>query len=194
MIIPRVPALKSLSPRFNFKIRYQANAALAGHDILVGDLLDSLCFATNASVGYRTLGAIRIKQIEMWGPQDSTFSPVVLGLIWLSNGVLFGGPTKIISDTSMGATEVAYVKSSPPKGSLASQWFQDTSTQTTPIMEIGFPANAIVDVLFEGVVSYNGLGNVVHTPISGATTGAQYIRALDASAGSLLVPQIVASV
>jgi hypothetical protein len=194
MIIPRVPALKSLAPQFNFKIRYQASVAVTGRDILVGDLLDSLSFAINAGAEFRTLFAVRIKQIEMWGPQDSTFSPVVLGLIWLSNGVLFGGPSKIISDTSMGATEVAYVKSSPPKGSLASQWFQSTSTQTTPVMEIGFPANAIVDVLFEGVFNYNGIPYACNTSHGGATPGVQYVRALDVSAGSVLVPQIVASI
>jgi hypothetical protein len=194
MIIPRVPTLKSLAPRFNFKVRYQANAG-SNPVIAVSSLLDSLAVGTTAATLARTLAAIRIKQIEIWGPMDSSLAPAVIVVNWLNtNGGLFGGPDKIISDTSMGSTEVAYIKTSPPRGSLASQWFQDISTQATSVLQLGFPANAIVDVLFEGVFNYDGNLHACFTSGSGVTIGANYIRPLDVSTGfPVLVPQVVAS-
>jgi hypothetical protein len=192
MIIPRIPALKSLAPQFNFKIRYQAAAAALAKSIFVGDLLDSLSFSNGTNL-YRTLVAVRLKSIQAWGPMDSTLTPVSLGVIWLSNSTLFGGPSKVISDTSMGASEVAYVNTSPPKGSLAAQWFQSNSTQTSPIVTLDFPVGTIFDVLFEGAFSFQGIAELDHGAGSG-TNGVQYIRALDISTGSVIVPLIVATI
>jgi hypothetical protein len=194
MIIPRVPTLKSLAPRFNFKVRYQA-ATAAQTVIIVGDLLDSLAFVGPGTNIYRTLAAIRIKQVEMWGPMDATLAPAVIVVNWLANATatLFGGPAKLISDTSMGSAEVAYIKTSPPKGSLASQWFQDSSTPTSAVVEFGFPANAIIDILYEGVFNFDGLSHPCYTGVGLATAGAQYIRPLDLTGSAVLVPQVVAS-
>jgi uncharacterized protein YodC (DUF2158 family) len=158
--------------------------------------LDTLCFATSATAAYRQLQAIRIKSIQIWGPMDSTLAPQPVVIIWTSasSTAPFGGPAKIISDTSMGSSECAYVSTSPPRGSFASQWFQNSSLASATVMEIGCPINSIIDVLFEGVLNTNGQATFVGTTIAGATVGVTYIRALDSQGSSNIVPQVVATI
>jgi len=195
-LIQHPPMLKSLNPKLEFRIRYQSASALSNVNINVGEFLDTLTFAASATVGYRTLQAIRMKSIRMWGPMSSTLTPVTVSVEWLSgtSSPLFGGPSKFISDTSIGSTACAHVRSTPPSESLSSKWFQGSSLQSTILCQLNGPTGTIIDIVWEGVFAASGVANSVSTAISGATAGVQYVRALDSAGSSLIVPLLVATI
>jgi hypothetical protein len=184
---PRFKANFEVSKTFRF-------AASSGTTVNItpDDLLDLWCMATTANSAYRILTAVRLNSISIWGPMAATLDPVTVAIEFqsLSSGAPFGAPTRSVSDTSMGSTECAFVKTSPPPKSLAAQWWNSgLTTGVDNVMSLTFPLNAIVDVQLTGICGPgSGLSSQVGAAVAAATVGEIYVRALDSNGGVVLVP------
>lgn len=94
---------------------------------------------------------LRIVSVEIYGPMDSSLTPVTVSVEWINpGGPSFGSPSKIYSDTSMGSALCAFVKTHPPKDSHSSMWLNPL-TSAGPLMNITIPDNSIIDFTVEYV-------------------------------------------
>ncbi len=91
-----------------------------------------------------------------------------------------------MSDTSVGSTEPARVRASPPEGSQIAMWLDAAST--VQLCEYSYPANAIIDVVYDIVVRDDGTNELVTASVSGAGAGSNYVRALDSLTGVNVIP------
>ncbi len=169
------------------KFRFAASSAASDLQITSGDLRDLIVMATGATAANNLLASVRVRQIWVWGPMASDLKPVTVSVEFPQTGDAYGAPAVIVSDTSMGAMRSAFLAVKPPKTALASQWL-NLAVTTTPLFQLTFPSDSIVDVSFD-LVLQNGQGaSSPSAPVSGATAGVVYIRALDNRTGTVLVP------
>ncbi len=167
-------------------IRFQASAAQTAN-VTLRDLGDLWCTATAANAAYQNANAFRVKAVEIWGPPASTLVPVTVSIEFSGLSAGSTGPSREISDTSVGASRVAHIYARPPRDSMASLW-QPTNT-TAELFSITIPTNAIVDLHITYVVRDDGSALAVGSAVAGATTGANYIRVLNSnSGGTTLTP------
>jgi len=130
----------------------------------------------------------------MWGTPTNSYSPVLVQCQY-DTGVnsTFGAPTVVISDTSAGITP-AYIKTRPPKESLAAKWFNVGNT-SAPLFTLQYPTYCDIDVNVSFVNDFSGASSVTSVGTSGAGVGVNYIRALDsASSTNILAPVGVATI
>jgi hypothetical protein len=121
-----------------------------------GCLLNLLVYAetTSGANGYRVIQSIRVKEVEMWlfmAPGASTAGALDLELEWysaLANDVR-------ISDMG-NANEPAYIRSTPPKNTLASFWSVQQSSEGDQLLAISIDnagyntqCSLVVDVAVE---------------------------------------------
>lgn len=128
----------------------------------------------------------KIHSIEIWGPMAADLVPVTASVEWTGNAVGAYGKSVRHSDTSMGASMPAHVKSVPPKGSQSAQWF--STVDANRVCTLAYPANSIVDVVLSLVMRDDGTATAVQVAPAGATVGAIYIRALNSPVNNNLVP------
>lgn len=175
------------------KIRFQATAANTGsyNYVNVDNIFGLMTMAINATTAYTLFSAIRLREIEIWGPPSSSLAPVTVAIRYPA-GVYSGisNPEVVHADTSVGATVPAYVRSKPPKAAIASQWV--SGDLNSALFQLEFPINAIVDVTFDAQMSV-AFGGPSITPfiftVVGATTGDMYCLALDLTPSTgVLVP------
>lgn len=166
--------------------RFKAAAASTGVDVTPRCLGDLLMVADTADTGQQVATSVRIARVEMWGPVASDLAPVTVQAEWAGAAGLVG-PSARVTDSSMGSTMPAHLRSRPPSGSLAHYWHGSTATDV--LLRLSFPINTIVDV--EVQLSLNDTGTAV--PVTGvvalATPGALYCRALTSPTSlTLLAP------
>ncbi len=168
------------------KIRFKAVAA-ATPTITYNDLLDLWCVAATATSAYRLATAVRIRKIELWGPMASDLVPVTVSVDW-SGSTTAGayGKSNKVSDTSMGSSEPAHLVTRPPPQSQSSQWIQTTSAIN--MCSLAFPAGTVIDLSYDLVVRDDGTAQAVQSAVAGATVGVNYIRALDSTSATNIVP------
>ncbi len=95
----------------------------------------------------------------MWGiPQVNLNTPAIVKIEWAPNS---GTSTEIfvnsgvsIQDTSITPFDLAYVTSKPPRDSLARMFMSVQGTGTAALVELTWPAGAIVDLELEAVLNY----------------------------------------
>lgn len=183
-----IPHPPSFTPTYTLqhKYRFQASAVLMNVQITSRDFFDLLIVALTATTGVDLVTGFRIQNVEIWGPMAQALTPVTASIEYPGFQSSVGSPTKIKSDTSMGATEVAHVKYPPPPGSAQSFWQNQNTTNV--FLQLNGPSGSIVDITM-AVVLQDGEAPVAPTAaIAGATPGQVYIRALDSNGAALLVP------
>lgn len=168
------------------KIRFKAVAA-ATTTLTFNDLYDLWCVAATTTSAYRIASAIRVRKIEIWGPMASDLVPVTVVVDWTGSTTSGSfGKSNRVSDTSMGSAEPAHLVTRPPPGSQIAQWL--TGGSTTTICSLTYPLGSVIDLSYELVARDDGTAQSVASAVAGATVGANYIRALDSTSGTNLVP------
>jgi len=185
----RVPHPPSFQSTFQVAkvLRFIASAALVNVDISFVDLLDLVVMATSATAGYQLFSAFKLGKVSIWGPMAAALTPVTASIEYSPIGTAgIGGPQRIWSDTSMGATEAAYVSKAPPKESAQSKW--QTDNAGTAFFRLNGPIGSIVDLAITYVMQNGQTPQVASTVLAGATVGQIYVRALDSNGATLLTP------
>jgi len=168
------------------KIRFKAVAA-ATTALVFNDIYDLWCVAATATSAYRIAQAVRVKKIEIWGPMASDLVPVTVSVDWTGSATSGSfGKSNRVSDTSMGSAEPAHLVTRPPPGSQIAQWL--TGGSTTALCSLTYPAGSVIDLTYELVARDDGTAQSVASAVAGATVGSNYIRALDSTSGTNLVP------
>jgi len=168
------------------RLRFKATAASAA-DVLSGaSFQDLLCTTPTAVSGVQLGNFVRIHSIEMWGPMAADLAPVTTSIEWSGSTAGVFGKSVRHSDTSMGSSEPAHVKSKPPASSQVSQWIATGAAVT--VATLAYPANTIIDVVYSLVLRDDASTAAVTGAVAGATVGAIYIRALNSPVNNNLVP------
>ncbi len=175
------------------RVRFQANAG-GLYSIAPVNIGDLYCVPATATTAYQLADFVRVRKVEMWGPQTSSLSPVTLYLEWAGNNTpgMFGRSTRL-SDTSMAAGSPAHIVARPPPSSQISEWL--SGVNTSAFMFLQCPTGTVIDLTYEFVMRDNGTAVQVTGAVAGATVGAVCLRALDSASGtSNLVPTAVATI
>jgi len=165
------------------KLRFVASGA-GQANVTQQNILDLLCVATSATAAYRLMSAVRIRNITVWGPMSSSLVPVTVSVEY-PNVSYISGPTKIRSDSSMGATKAGLVIFPPPPDSMQVNWLADNS-QIAAILQI--VTGSVVDIDLDLVLQNGETPVAVSAAVAGATVGEIYCRALDSTGSKLLTP------
>lgn len=178
---------------FGHRFRYQASGAVTDVIITSGNLVNALVMALTATTTAPIASAVKIKRVSLWGPPSSTLTPVTVSLEFVSTVVAaasVGTRPTLISDTSVGATRVAFVSAKPAKQSSAAMWqvFGQSGVNTSgAAFRLNGPTGMIVDIEIVLVVQ-NGESPQTGPTTTGATPGAVYSPKLDFTGAGLLVP------
>jgi len=188
--IPRLAAFQA-SIQIAQTFRFQAKAAFLNTAIFLQALFDMLNVAETAVTATQLLQSLKFKEIRMWGPPASSLIPVTVSVEFpsINGGAAISGPTRVWSDTSIGATEVAFVQRKPVKGSYQSFW-QAPDPAATGFLTISGPANTVIEIQILGVLLLGGGVTAVANAPVGAVPGQIYVRGLDglAAAGTNFPP------
>jgi hypothetical protein len=168
--------------------RFVQTGGAGTSNIGVKDIQDLLVMAATTVSAYRLTTAFNIKRVSMWGPMAEDLIPVTVSLQWQPDtGSSFGGPARIVSDTSMGSNRAAKIQSTPPRESFQSRWLS-YDVLNDPLFEIIYPANAILDIQLQMVMQNAQTPVASAYPISGAIAGQIYVRPLDGAALGTWIP------
>ncbi len=170
------------------RLRFSNAVAVTNGAVSQVDILDLVCMAVLAGQVNRVFAAARVRSVELWAPAAAAGIATV-SVDWTGTGN-FSGPRQLIADTSLGTTMPAHVFSRPPSNSLASMWFIDGSTGGT-LFTLNLPANSVVDVVIDYVVRNSEGAQACTAAVAGATPGRMYVRRLDSTGGSLLIPVLM---
>lgn len=121
----------------------------------------------------------------MWCNPAGNLAADEIALQWVG-GSTVGGPERKISALVLGTARPSHLGGSPPAGSMASLWINGGGTQN--LIEITVVAGTVIDLVIEQVVNNNDAVIAVTAAVAGATVGQVYVRALDSTATSQLVP------
>jgi len=121
----------------------------------------------------------------MWAPAAAGGANTV-SVCWIGSGN-FSGPKALISDTTLGSALPAYVKTKPPVGSVAASWFADGSSGGA-VIQLNYPTNTIIDLDCEYVLRNDEPQIAVTAAVAAATAGRMYVRRLDSTSTTTLVP------
>jgi hypothetical protein len=146
-----------------------------------------MCMATTADAAYALSNAARLRAIEIWSPVTADLVPVTCSIEW-PGAEGYVGRSQRVSDTSMGSSIPAHVKSRAPPGTFASLWHTIAATGT--LATIVCPVNSVIDVLVDLAVSDSGLAVAVTGVVALATAGVVYCRALTSPASVTLLPPV----
>jgi hypothetical protein len=164
--------------------RFRSTEALGNVVIGSVNLLNLLKVATTASTAEPIFNGIKLHRISIWGTIASDLVPVSVSVefsVGSGTSANIGNNPQVVADTSMCATQAAYVTVKPPKASAAGSW--QTRGNTTAITNgtvfyLNGPVNSIIDI----DLSYT-LQNREVPPsalvVTGATVGQVLCGALD---------------
>jgi hypothetical protein len=153
----KFPPQYSSQPVVSRTIRYKATGASVSVPITVGSLLNLIFGVPAAALATDFIpmwNAVKVNKIKIWGLNSAAataFSDVAL--LWA------GANTPDIEVTDSGTNNSpAHISSKPPKGSLASFWWNHTSVLTQALFNVTMPIGSILDinvsyVLFDGPTS-----------------------------------------
>jgi hypothetical protein len=137
---------------------------------------------------------MKIHRIEMWLPSAVGAAHPTLAFQWGNNDAsLTGEPSTMRSAQAITPFQVAHLRMTPEKGSLASMWLS-SSNDTTLVFSALLAIGAILEIEATYVFP-DGSGNfsdppnaVVSVGIVGATVGAPYVRGFPAAGAPTLSP------
>lgn len=158
-------------------IRYTATAAAVEKVITSTNLGDTWLFASSAVAGFQMAEVVKLRAIEVWGGPPAALTPVTVSVDWTGNNVGAIGNDVRVSDTSIGATRVAHIRTSPSKTSQLSQW-QNAAGGVT-MFSLSCPAGSVIDLHLSFVLRDDGTAQALAAALVGATVGANYIRGFD---------------
>jgi hypothetical protein len=165
--------------------RFVATSGINGVVIDTTELFDLKCVATTATSAARIFGGLKVTGIEIWAANSSATASNTIQLEWLTQNPFFGAPSRIVSDTAIGTSNVAHIKTKPPRNSFAAEWLPITpepnGDPAPSVFSIVCPQGSIVDVHM--VVALRDIegASFVSGTVAAATTGILYTRHLDST-------------
>lgn len=167
--------------------RYKSSGSMATDQLSIKDILTSFVMATAATTANSLMTSFKLHAVEMWGPMASDLAPVTVSCEFnfiTTSGL--GGPSKFVSDTSMGSSACAHIRAVPPPGSTARFWQSDPASGDNLVLLNG-PLNTVVDLDISFILNDSGTSGAAITLIA-ATAGIVYLRKPDVSSAGVLVP------
>ncbi len=172
-------------PQFNgvisgrHRFRYRASSAGVDISITCAELVKQLCMTLTTTTSAAICDRMKVRSVELWGPPSATFGSNTVSCEFSQDAGSPGMTSKpsVFSDTSMGATRVAYVKAVPPRSSLVDFWF---SPQSGPFMTLNYPAEAVIDIAVEYTIA-NGTGLTTGPTLAAGTAGTVFCNPPDAT-------------
>lgn len=144
-------------------------------------MLGVLVMAASSSICYGLLSAVRIKKVELWA-LNTTGRPAEMTVDWSANTPLMGSRSTRVTSTTLGVSNVAHLKATPPPNSLASFWIEVAPNGANRIFNVSAneTTELILDLTLE-VVVHDSLLDGPSSPIavSGATPGQVYLTYLN---------------
>jgi len=176
------------------KIRFIASAILTNVAVFTTAIMRLLVMAVTTTTTFSIIDAFKIRRVWMWAASSATL-PVTISLEYAGAGTATIAKPKNFTDTSIGQTRNAIIKSKPDKQSSAAMW--QGNNQGTITTGAGFvlsgPAGTVLDLELtitlqnkEGVASPPTPGRTITGP---AVVGTLYCDTLDNQGTGLLVPQ-----
>jgi len=155
------PPSFSATIQFSKRFRYQSSTALSNVSITDRDVLGLLAVAQSSTAALAIIGGAKIASVEMWGPPPAAGSTSTVSAEWTASNVV-GSPQARVSDTSMGATYCAHVKTAPPKTAYPGMWLFPNGVE---VLQLNGPANTIVDMVLTFVLAL-GSPSTTHPSLS----------------------------
>ncbi len=183
--------------RQTHKLRFTNTGTNPATSISFANLLETVIFATQPTVGYQMYDYVRVREIEMWGSTGASTVPC------LTVGVDFGGLVagnigagRSYEDASVSPTFPAYLRVRPDPKSQTAQFQPNSASAAFHIRANGASVGmVIVDVTLE--FTNSPVIAPVVTALAGATAGTIYFRGLDGLASgstawrSLMLPDVI---
>lgn len=168
-------------------LRFRANAATNNQPItaqMLAGACGGMCTLLNTQLSMWASSA-KIHSIKIWPGLSSTDSnPEVL---WLSPVAAVEKDDVKVRSVPGGVTVDKCVVARPPRGTLAVDWMNLTSLNTTQLLFLtGITADSIIDLSVTFTLSNDILGNTLG--IVTGTVGVVYYLALDGPGGNKLRP------
>ncbi len=178
----KVPQLDT-NIRVTHKYRFSASNAQVAVPIEDTDLIGvmgGVCSVLNSTFT-PMFNSVKVKCIEIWAPLASVGTPTSCAIEWTGTA---NSPNVEVSDTTVTATFPAYIKTRPPKNSLASFWQVASSTA---LCLITCPQGSIIDVTLSGIMNDNE-ANSTSIGITSGVVGKVYYLYLTGQTSAALVP------
>jgi hypothetical protein len=147
-------------------------------------LLNHLIVNTAANTNARIISGYKLNRITAKCQPPGGLATLLLttSVEWTSSY----GPSKIVSDTSMGI-HPAKLSSRPPRQSLASFWSLTGSNETDVLAILNLPAGTIVDINYS-IIFQDGETPVSVPSTAAGTVGQLYMSYLDGSPSGQFQP------
>jgi len=161
-------------PQIEYHARLRFTCTTAGtQSVTYQNLLDAICVAVTAVLGYQLFDSIKVKFVEMWDSASSS-TPTTVELSFPA-GAGFGGSGMVFQDTAIGGG-IAHVKGKPSKLSANSQYQSSSTNIAFDLVQVS--VGCIIDV---GVMMRNNDSAPIacQNALVGATIGDVYFRGLD---------------
>jgi len=180
------PPQINMVPQGTKTLRFQGTSSNR-EQITAQNLLDTVLFASTATVGFDVYQAFRIKYIEMWSV-SLTGSASTMSLVYNESNGSIDSPGFVYSDTTIGVAEPSHLKAIPPKGSAAAMW--QTSANIN-LFQVSAPNACVIDICFEYIMFSSGSVQAQNALVA-AIAGSVYGRGLDGLAAATSTLPMVA--
>lgn len=179
--IPNPPSWSS-TISVGYTQRFVCNTAggVASRAVGIKDLLDLKCVAATATSAYRIFTGVKINRISMWCANTAATAANTIQLEWTNSASIIGSSSRMVTDTAVGTTNVAYITTKPPRGGNSADWIGNVAANTT-LFEITCPQGTIIDVAISVTFADDETATAVSGAVAAATVGILYTRALDSS-------------
>ncbi len=160
------------------KLRFSNTVGNPATAVSFANLLETVLFATTATIAYQLYDYVRIKEIEIWATSgDATNSQATIGVDFggLVAGNIGGG--RSYQDMTVSDAYPAYLRVRPDPKSQTAQFQPNSSSVAFHIRSTGAAFTTIVDVTLE--FRNSPVVNPVVSAVSAATSGEIYFRGLD---------------
>jgi hypothetical protein len=180
-VIPHPPSYNSEAV-IGMRIRYIADQGISNLEITDADLAGLIFIASTTTQSYPIYSPFKVRRVQIWSPMASDLTPVTCSLEF-TKGDAHGGVSRsmLVSDTSMGATQCAYIDARPKPDSMAALY---QYTSSNGFMRITCPTRSVIDLHITIVLSASASTTVITT--SGLTVGRLYYGRLDGAGGHLV--------
>jgi hypothetical protein len=161
-------------------VRFKVATGAFIASVTVNDLLDMFVLATGTTSGYRLVDSIKLRKVEAWSPAAAgSFSTI--SIEDSTDSSVFGGRSRIVSDSTTGSARPAHIVWKPHPGTIQDSFFSVSST--TKLYDCSFPQGSIVDLHFTFYLhDASAAASAPVTALVGAVSGVLYVRAFGVSA------------
>lgn len=184
MLIAReagIPVPPPFFPTLLVTHRFRFDADNAGTlGIAWSDMCKLMVVATTATSATGIYSTVKLNSVTVWGPPASDLVPVTIKLEWDFDSDVASN-SRIVTDTSVGASRPAYLKAVPPISSAQSLWHKVTDDDDA--FTLTYVLHTIIDVVVTLAINDDSQSGVIAS--SGMTPGVMYYICLDGPSGHL---------